>query len=161
MERFKAIVAAHLFLRAGDEILLLRRYNTGYEDGRYSVPAGHVDGGETVSRAMIREAGEECGIVIAPEHLEAVGVMHRLSDEERIDFFFAASRWTGEVRNLEPNKCDELSWHPIDALPANMIPYVDYAISCFCRGVWFSEYGWPDSCPDVTAGSENSPGLPS
>jgi len=50
-ERFSTRVAIHLFLMQGDEVLLIRRYNTGYEDGNYSVIAGHIDGGETVMTA--------------------------------------------------------------------------------------------------------------
>jgi len=58
-DRFKVYSAAHLFLTRKDEILLLRRYDTGYEDGNYSVVAGHLDGGESVKRTMVREAQEE------------------------------------------------------------------------------------------------------
>ena len=46
MKRFKLIVAVHLFLLRNDEIILLRRFNTGYEDGNYSLIAGHIDGNE-------------------------------------------------------------------------------------------------------------------
>lgn len=39
MERFKLVTAVHLILTQNGKILLLRRYNTGYEDGNYSVVA--------------------------------------------------------------------------------------------------------------------------
>jgi len=144
---FTMVVAVHLFLLRDGLVLLLRRYNTGYEDGRYSVVAGHVDGGEEIKAAMIREAREEAGIAIAPEDLTVVGVMHRRSAEERIDFFLAAWRWTGEVTNREPGKCDELAWFDLDALPANVIPYVRRAFDNYRESHWFDSFGWGDAMP--------------
>jgi predicted HD superfamily hydrolase involved in NAD metabolism len=141
-ERFRAIVAVHLFLLRGDAILLLRRCDTGYEDGNYSVIAGHLDGGEEVVTAAVREAHEEAGIRIAPEDVTVVGVMHRRSDTERIDFFVSATRWAGAIVNREPGKCDELAWFPLDALPINVIPYVRHAIANARAGRWFDSFGW-------------------
>jgi len=141
-ERFHLKSAVHLFLMRGDEILLLRRHNTGYEDGNYSVIAGHLDSGEEVKRAMMREAREEAGIDIAADDLEVVHVMHRKSDDERIDFFLKATRWRGEPVNREPHKCDELRWRRINDLPANTVPYVRRAIENIQRGVTFDSYGW-------------------
>ncbi|QDS32957.1 NUDIX hydrolase [Brevibacillus brevis] len=141
-ERFAMQVAVHLFLVRGTQVLLLRRYNTGYEDGNYSVPAGHLDGNEEVKTAAIREAKEECGIQIDPASLEMVGVMHRRSNDERIDFFVAATEWRGEIINAEPNKCDELVWVDMDKLPPNVIPYVRQALSNFRRKQWFDSFGW-------------------
>lgn len=145
--RFTFPCAVHLFLlRNGDEVLLLRRANTGYEDGSYSVVAGHLDGGEEVVAAAIREAREEAGIALDPADLTIVGVMHRRADDgERIDFFLTAARWSGAVTNAEPHKCDELAWFPLDALPANVIPYVRRALDTYCRSPasrWFESYGW-------------------
>jgi 8-oxo-dGTP diphosphatase len=142
VDRFKLIGAVHLFLIRDTEVLLLRRFNTGYEDGNYSVPAGHLDGGEQVKSAAIREAKEECGIEISPEDLEVVGVMHRKSSDERVDFFLAATRWTGTITNTEPHKCDDLRWFPIDNLPLNIIPYVKHALDNYRKGIWFTEFGW-------------------
>ena len=64
MERFKVITAVHLILIENNKILLQRRYNTGYEDGNYSVVAGHVEENESVIETMQREALEEIGINI-------------------------------------------------------------------------------------------------
>lgn len=140
--RFATPVAVHLFLHQEGSILLLRRFNTGYEDGNYSVIAGHLNGVETVLSAMCREAHEEAGIRLDLESTRVVGVMHRLSNDERIDFFLAAEHWDGEVRNREPEKCDELRWVPMDQLPENTIPYIASAIETWRRGGWFSEFGW-------------------
>jgi 8-oxo-dGTP pyrophosphatase MutT (NUDIX family) len=142
--RFTFISAVHVFLIRDGHVLLLRRLNTGYEDGNYSVVAGHLDGGEEVVTAAIREAREEVGIELRPDDVAVVGVMHRLVErrQERIDFFLIAERWSGEIRNAEPSKCDQLLWSPLDELPSNVVPYVRRAIEQFRRGIWFSSFGW-------------------
>ena len=145
--RFRPLSAAHLFLVRDGRVLLLRRRNTGYEDGNYSVIAGHLDGDEEVKAAAIREAREEAGIGLEPEGLEVVGVMHRRGvpvrvGDERIDFFLAAAGWSGEITNREPHKCDDLSWFALDQLPANTIPYVRRALENYRRGAWFDSFGW-------------------
>ena len=117
--RFQRPVAVHLLLVKDNKVLLLRRFNTGYEDGNYSVVAGHVDSDEDLKTAMIREAKEEAGIEITPNNINFASVMHRKSDDERIDFFFIADSWEGEITNMEPQKCDDLSWFDINNLPSN------------------------------------------
>jgi ADP-ribose pyrophosphatase YjhB (NUDIX family) len=141
-DRFKIVPTSHLILVKDGKILLLRRFNTGWGDGNYSVIAGHLDGNETFLQAMVREAKEEAGIELSEEDLEVVHVVHRKSNEERIDFFILAKKWKGEPRNMEPNKCDDLSWFEVDKLPENTIPYIRQAIGCFRKGVFYSEHGW-------------------
>lgn len=141
-ERFKFISAVHLFLMDGKNILLLRRYNTGYRDGFYSVIAGHLDGNETMKSAMKREAKEEAGISIDEKDLVFAHAMHRKSEEERLDFFFACHKWKGEIKNMEPHKCDELKWFELDKLPDNMVPYVKKAIENFEHNIPFDQFGW-------------------
>lgn len=135
-------VAVHLFLLKGDHVLLLRRFNTGYEDGNYSVVAGHVERGETVTQAAVREAYEEAGIRISREALRPCGVLHRGEGSERVDFFFATDEWEGTISNREPEKCSALEWHPITTPPPNTIPYIRHALSNFSHGQWYDEFGF-------------------
>ncbi|UCC76418.1 MAG: hypothetical protein JSW37_13065, partial [Anaerolineales bacterium] len=71
-----------------------------------------------------------------------VGVMIRKSDDQRVDFFVAATQWRSDVANREPDRCDDLAWFPIDGLPENVVGYVRRALQNYERGVWFDEYGW-------------------
>ncbi len=139
--RFPATV--HLLFFRDEKILLLRRFQTGYRDGEYSVPAGHLDGNETVRAAALREAAEEVGVKIQPDDLLFSSVMHRNEGDERVDFFVIVRAWQGEPFNNEPHKCDELRWEDVKSLPANMIPYVRRAIENEQSGVHFDEFGWP------------------
>lgn len=142
-ERFKLIPTPHLILIKDGRILLLRRFDTGYEDGNYSVVAGHLNGNETFFQAAVREAKEEVGIDIRAGDLEVLHVMHRkVQNEERIDFFIQARIWKGEPKNTEPNKCDDLRWFDVDNLPTNTIPYIRHAIDCIRNKVFYGEFGW-------------------
>ena len=143
MERIKLPVAVHLFLISNNKILLSRRFNTGFQDGNYSVVAGHIEGNETILQAMKREAAEEANLHFEDEQLKIVQVMHRKSaTEERIDYFLYADSWEGEIKNNEPGKCDDLRWFPVGDFPENMVPYVRYAIEAYFNGELFTEFGW-------------------
>ena len=136
------IISVYILFVREEEILLLRRRNTGYEDGNYSLVAGHVEDGESVTCAALREAGEEAGVSIEPSDLVLKTTMHRRQTDERVDFFFEPKHWQGESVNTEPDKCDDLQWFPLNALPENTIPYIRQAIECYQKGIFYSEFGW-------------------
>lgn len=143
-ERFKLIPAVYLILRKGDEVLLLQRANTGYQDGKYSLVSGHLDGDELASYGLAREAKEEAGVTVQPQDLVLVHTVHRLSrnenNQERMDLFFEATTWEGEVTNMEPHKCGDLRWFDINHLPDQMIPLVRQVLESVARGGHYSEY---------------------
>lgn len=135
-------VTVHLLFFRENQVLLLRRFNTGYADGQYSVPAGHLDGGETVLAAAAREGLEETGLHLEADQIAFSSVVHRKDGDERIDFFVHVLNWQGEPVNMEPEKCDELLWVSLDELPGNVIPYVRKAIQNHRLGIQFDEFGW-------------------
>jgi 8-oxo-dGTP diphosphatase len=142
MARFKLVPESHLLLVRDQRILLLRRRNTDYEDGKYSVIAGHMEDGETAREAICREAHEEAGIALTPDDLAFAHVTHRADRGQRVGLFFSALRWRGEPRNMEPHKADDFRWFPLDALPDDMVPYVRRAIELWRAGECYSESGW-------------------
>ena len=135
-------VTVHLLFFRRGEILLARRFNTGYMDGHYSVPAGHLDGGESLTQAALREAKEEIGLDLSPAAIEFACVFHRREGDERIDFFVKVREWNGEPVNAEPDKCDQLRWVKVNDLPGNTIPYVRRGIENALTGRVFEQFGW-------------------
>lgn len=143
MEHIKLYVSVHLIIINNNQILLQRRYKTGFEDGKYGVVSGHIDGNEQILEAMFREAREEAGIILDLDNTRIVQVMHRKKpNEERIDYFIECTSWNGSIKIMEPNKCDDLSWFPLDNLPDNTIEYIRFAINCYVKGNHFTSFGW-------------------
>jgi len=137
-----ASVSSYLILRKGNEILLGLRQNTGYSDGMWSFPAGHVEEGEPASLAMVREAKEEIGVRIAAQDLKTVHIMHRQSNRWNIDIFFTCSKWEGEIENKEPAKCARLEFFPLNALPDPLVGYNRQALQSIENQIFYSEPGW-------------------
>jgi 8-oxo-dGTP pyrophosphatase MutT (NUDIX family) len=129
VSRFAVIPASYVFLRSDEGVLLQLRQNTGYMDGMWSAgAAGHIEPGETATRAAAREVAEELGVVIAEQDFIPICVLQRTDGtddpiEQRVEWFFTAVTWAGEPTIQEPEKCAELRWFALDALPSNMPPH--------------------------------------
>lgn len=147
-QRHGIVCASYLMPLKNNKILLLRRSNTGYEDGKYSLIAGHVEEGESVLQTLIRETKEEADLIIEESDVKLAHVMHRRKtrkttmQDERIDFFFECRSWKGEPKIMETDKCDDLKWFGVDELPENVIPYIAQAINLANKGKPYSELSW-------------------
>ncbi|NBI29695.1 NUDIX hydrolase [Chengkuizengella marina] len=139
--------SVHILIYQNDnEVLLLKRKNTGFEDGKWGIIAGKIEGREEIVSAAIREAKEEAGIIIDPKEVKVVGVMHRNNiKNEWIDFYVKIDSWQGEIVNIEPDKCEELKWFKVNKLPNNLIPFIRKAIEKNHKHMWFESFGWENS----------------
>lgn len=142
-ERYKSKVAVYLLLTRNEnnkaEILLQRRYNTGYMDGFYDMAcSGHVEKGESLTHAIKRESLEEIGIKIDEKDLVFAHLLHRFNDDY-INVFFKVKKYIGTPKIMEPNKCDDLNWFDINNLPDNVIPNNRNVIECIKNNIMYDD----------------------
>ena len=123
-----------------EEVLLLRRANTHYMDGRWDFAgSGHVEAGETASQAVCRELFEETGLLAKPGDARFLHVSHRIKEPTYYDFYFEIRKWEGEPSIREPDKCSAMAWFPLDDLPEDMIPNRRRTFLLSRTGVPYSE----------------------
>ena len=135
-----------LFVHAG-RLLLLRRRDADPEfDGKWHLPSGKLDAGESVLDAAAREADEEAGVLVRSAELRLVHAAHVTGPgrESRIGLFFAAETWRGEPINREPEKCSAVRWFDLHDLPDGLIPYSATGIRGYQQSIPLSTLGWPN-----------------
>lgn len=135
-------LTVELMIQREDKVFMIRRYNTGYMDGHYAFVGGHVEKGESVKQAVIREAKEECGIDIKEEDLEFICGIRNGKREQYLNFFYRTTKFEGEPHNTEPKECDEVIWADMNNLPENTIPNEKRAIYNFLNEIKMDEYNF-------------------
>ena len=133
-------VVVHALLWRRGAVVLLRRARTGYLDGWYALPGGHLQRGESIVECAMREIREETGIDVAASQLRGAAVMPYQSGEHQgIDFIMACEDFTGEPTLAEPDRADAIGFWPADALPPNTVPYLRRALELAANREWFLE----------------------
>ncbi len=124
-----------------EEVLLHRRANTGYQDGKWDFAgSGHVDEAETAMQAVVHECEEELGIHVETRDLTFAHVSHRLSKERTYyDLYFIVERYGGTPSIMEPGKSTELRWFPVGDLPEDMIGVRKSALENYRAAKHYSE----------------------
>lgn len=142
-QRHSIHCAVYAYFIKDDQILLNLRQNTGWMDGYYGLPSGHLEKEESLKEALIREVQEEVGITVTETNLVLYHVMHRvdpISKMQYIDFFFKVEYWSGELINNEPEKSEHIKWFYMDRLPDKTVPNVKNAIEFYKGKLFFSEF---------------------
>ena len=142
-ERYHLSIALFVLLLRGDDLLMLRRSQTGWMDGNYSLPAGGLELGETLAAAAARELREETGVEAAADDMQLAHTMHVWTEDRSwLGHYFICRQWQGTPFLAEPEKHSEMGWQRLAALPEQTIPYVRQALEAINVGQHYSEYGW-------------------
>lgn len=109
-----------IVFRDGKVLLGLRK---GSGEGMWGLPGGHLEWGERLEDAALRELEEETGL--SGGTVEFAGVVNDVHErsgdvQHRIQFAFLIEDIKGEPELLEPEKCYEWKWFPVEKLPDNL-----------------------------------------
>lgn len=131
-----------------DQVALLQcGSRTWFPEPVWSVPGGKAEVGEPLDAAAARELTEETGLIVDVTDLTLAHVIHVKQGWDQkgqfILFVFAASNWTGELQNVEPDKHLQVRWVDITCLPEPLFPTASTALAAYLSGgPPYSRYGW-------------------
>jgi 8-oxo-dGTP diphosphatase len=119
-KRFQVIPRVLVFLRNGSDVLLLK----GASDKRiwanfYNGVGGHIEIGENVYKAAVREVTEETGISVSELILKAV-VNIDAGNRDLGIMMFVFVGWSSERKTISSEE-GELHWLPTDQLPEDQL----------------------------------------
>jgi len=89
-----------LLLRDGQVLLGLRALHKTLAPGRWDLPGGHVEPGETPEQALWRELAEETGVAAPADPAAAASIAAEFAFDGAILRLYAVRDWVGEPRPL-------------------------------------------------------------
>lgn len=117
MENNNVRVGIGVFVLKGGKFLMQKRQGS-HGEGTWSLPGGHLEFGESFEDTARREVKEESDLEIKNVRFAAVTNDIFAKESKHYVTVWMLSDWaSGEVRNMEPEKCTMQSWHTLDNLP--------------------------------------------
>lgn len=140
-ERQWVKLVVYVLLERDGKILLGKRKNA-FGEGHYSMPAGHIEEGETVFKCAKRELVEETGISTNEFEFKCVRLLkpyeiNGVKADPYVAFLVMAKDWKGEPKTMEPEKNEGWQWHQLNKLPEPLFPPVEMLVECINNSVQF------------------------
>ncbi len=101
-----------------DRKVLLGKRKNAHGEGSWCFPGGHLEFNESWENCAARETREETGINIKNiRFTTATNDVFEKDGKHYITLIMLADYDSGEVKTMEPEKCEEWGWFAWDALP--------------------------------------------
>ena len=119
MDKQRPKVGVNVIVVKDNMLLLGQRRNTA-GDGDWGLPGGHLEFGESAIDGAKRELLEETGLTANLEFTNIVNDPLVDKNTHYIHLNFLASNVVGEPTLVEPEKCYEWKFFPLNDLPLNI-----------------------------------------
>jgi len=117
MEKPNVRVGIGVFVFKDGKFLIQKRKGS-HGEGSWSLPGGHLEFGESFEETARREVMEEAGIEVKNVRFGAVTNDHFVDENKHYVTIWMLSEWaSGQVKNMEPEKCTAQTWNTFDDLP--------------------------------------------
>ena len=117
-----------LLINSEGKILYGKR-KSKHGENTYGPPGWHLEYGETIEFCAIRELREETSLIAEENDVHIYGILNEIypnNEKHYINIITFIRNFSGEVKNLEPEKLEEwkwLSWEEIKNLwKQNFLP---------------------------------------
>ena len=102
---------------SGSQVLLIRRRGA-HGAGRWAVPGGHLEYGESPAQCAVREALEETGLTISPPSFFALtNDVFAEEGKHYITLWMLAETFRGQASINAPEEVGEIGWFSWNKLP--------------------------------------------
>jgi len=109
----------------------------------YSIPGGHLDLGETFEEGAVREVKEETDldvkdpkVIVVTNNLET----YRNEGLHYISICLLVNEFSGELKIVEPEKCEEWLWVDPNNLPTPHFDASRMAVACYLEKVFYKKF---------------------
>jgi len=122
-------ISAGLLCRQGRFLLGKRSTRRKAYPGVWDLPGGHVEAGEAVEQALVRELREELGVT--PTEWRKFAVLHEPAMEDESPcilcfHLFLVTEWSGDPYNRQPDEHETIAWFTLDDVNGLTLAYAGY-----------------------------------
>ncbi|MBP6060548.1 MAG: NUDIX domain-containing protein [Candidatus Pacebacteria bacterium] len=107
---------------------------------KWAFPGGSVEMGHTFEATAIREIKEETNLdILDPKVIAVVNGLETYKEEGKhyVSVILLARKYSGELKIMEPEKCEEFIWVDIHKLPEPLFDASRWAAECYLKNSFY------------------------